>query len=899
VEIERLFDGALELPSAERAGWLEAATPDDALRREVASMLAAHARVTGILDRAPVAGRDAALEARLREALADRYTLEREIGRGGMAVVFLAHERKHDRGVVLKVLRPDVAVLCGVRRFLSEVQLAARLSHPHILGLIDSGEVDGLLYYVMPHVGGETLRARLRRDGPLAVNQARVLLDDVAGALAYAHDLGVVHRDLKPENILCVGGHAFLMDFGVAKLRPSAAGERITAFGQPVGTPGYMAPEQEAGRDDVDQRADVYAWGLLACELLTGRAIPTPDLPAVRPDVPVALGTLVRDALAPEPDERPADGRALRERMASLGAPAGGNGRRWPWLAGAALLTAAVALALGLADRDPPGAPIPTPIAVAALRNETGDPALEAWGRLGGDWLTQGLQESGLAPVVPWLAALEASQRYEAERAAGGSVDAVSVLHAETGAGSVVAGAYYLVGDSLRFQLEVTNASTGVLLAAPQLVSVPRDSASAALPLLRARLLGALAVMFDEEVSRLPGLTERPPTYEAYRAFQRGLELHNAQRYADAAAELREAHRLDTTFVVPLVYAALSHWNTGDYATVDSLVRRTRRPGVILSEYHERLVDHLAATLAGDGEAALRSIRRAVDLAPGSRATYNAALVANALNRPAEALAWLESLDPDRGAMRGWSSYWTQLAHALHLLGRHERELEAVRAARARHPDRRVGLVLEVRALAALGRQAEIDALVEAASVLPTDTYWSQGAALVVAGEELAAHGHGAAAPAYLEAAERWFANQLAADPDHVWHRYWLGCVLYDAGRWEDAAPYFQSLAEEAPTRVRLEMRGWWAMIAARAGDAAEAARRLGPAPAYDRGEHTVFRARIAAVAGDHRRAIDLLAEALGYGVGGWPWIHASALQDLRPMANDPRYRRLVSPRNN
>src|SRR5512147_1470649 len=207
-----LFEEASDRSGADRARWLdEHCSGDVDLREQVERLLRAHEQ-QGLLDRPPVPGDDDIAD-RLGRALGERYAITQLIGRGGSSVVFLAEERKHARRVVLKVLDPEVAIAWGPERFRREVQIAARLSHPHIVGLIDSGDADGLLYYVMPFMEGETLRARLDRRGALPYAEAMPLLRDVALALAHAHGAGVVHRDLKPANVLCAGDHAFLMDF--------------------------------------------------------------------------------------------------------------------------------------------------------------------------------------------------------------------------------------------------------------------------------------------------------------------------------------------------------------------------------------------------------------------------------------------------------------------------------------------------------------------------------------------------------------------------------------------------------------------------------------------------------------------------------------------------------------
>jgi serine/threonine-protein kinase len=307
------------------------------------------------------------LQDRLSEALAGRYRLFRELGRGGAAVIYLAEDLKHDRKVALKLLRPDLAASLGPDRFLREIKIAARLSHPHILPLHDSGEAQGFLYYVMPVVEGESLRERLA-DGPMPVQAVVAMLHDLFDALDHAHERGVVHRDIKPGNVMLMGRHALVTDFGVAKaLAVAAEGDQVDTAGLVLGTPAYMAPEQATADPGIDHRADIYAVGVLAYEMLTGRtpfhgaspqAVLTaqvtqaPDHVLVhRSDVPPELADLVMKCLEKDPADRwqTAD-EALRELDRLVVTPSGGMERvafgpfAAPWLAGRTGLTAAVAV---------------------------------------------------------------------------------------------------------------------------------------------------------------------------------------------------------------------------------------------------------------------------------------------------------------------------------------------------------------------------------------------------------------------------------------------------------------------------------------------------------------------------------------------------------------------------
>src|SRR6266852_6730603 len=282
----------------------------------------------------------------LRDALADRYAVERELGRGGMATVFLAEDLKHRRPVAIKVLHPELAAAVGADRFLREIEIAARLQHPHIVALHDSGETNGLLYFVMPYVAGESLRARLERESQLPIPDAIRITGDVAQALGYAHGLGVVHRDIKPENILLEDGHALVADFGIARAISAAGSERLTETGIALGTPAYMSPEQATEDGEVDGRSDVYALGCVVYEMLAGgppftgptaQAIlarhavdPVAPIRTVRDTVSAGVERAVLKALAKVPADRYARAAEFAQALAApnLEPKAEGRGRR-------------------------------------------------------------------------------------------------------------------------------------------------------------------------------------------------------------------------------------------------------------------------------------------------------------------------------------------------------------------------------------------------------------------------------------------------------------------------------------------------------------------------------------------------------------------------------------------
>ena len=311
---------------------------------------------------------------RVSSALSGAYRLKRELGRGGMATVYLAHDIRHDRDVAVKVLDPDLAAVVGSERFLAEIKTTARLQHPHILPLLESGEADGLLYYVMPLVQGQTLRARLERERQLPIDEALQIAREVADALQYAHERGVIHRDIKPENILLQGGHALVADFGIALAVQQAGGQRMTQTGLSLGTPQYMAPEQAMADKHVDARADVYALGAVTYEMLAGeppftgptaqvilaKAITEQPLPLtrLRDSVPPHVDTAVRHALAKVPADRPSSAKELASALQNpaftwgpppTSSPAAGSTRNASGLGRVALAGAAALAVIGIA----------------------------------------------------------------------------------------------------------------------------------------------------------------------------------------------------------------------------------------------------------------------------------------------------------------------------------------------------------------------------------------------------------------------------------------------------------------------------------------------------------------------------------------------------------------------
>ena len=425
-----------------------------------------------------------AVALKLSTALGNRYRVEREIGEGGMAVVYLAHDLRHDRRVALKVLRPELSAYLGAERFLREIRIAAQLNHPHIVALHDSGEADGLLFYVMPFVEGESLRQRLGRQGPLDVGEAVTLAAEVADGLSYAHGLGVVHRDIKPENILLAHGHAAIVDFGIARA-VAGTSPTITGTGMSPGTPIYMSPEQAAGDHALDHRTDIYSLGCMLYEMLTGgppyagatmqalvvqHAVdPVPSPRAARPDVPEALDAAIRRALAKAPADRfqtAAEFRAalgglatvpgarpMRPRGARLARP-----RRLALATAGVLAVAALAAVLIVRHRSPAPRSVPSRaplrVVVRPLEDRSGRLGLEAVRVT--EALTDRLQ------AVPALAVTAAAAVADLR---GASLDA---LRARFAPDRLVVGYLDEAGDSVRASVQIVDPVTATALASDQ-----------------------------------------------------------------------------------------------------------------------------------------------------------------------------------------------------------------------------------------------------------------------------------------------------------------------------------------------------------------------------------------------------------------------------------------------
>jgi TolB-like protein/tRNA A-37 threonylcarbamoyl transferase component Bud32 len=526
---------------------------------------------------------------RLKAAVADRYTIERELGEGGMAIVYLARDLKHDRAVALKVFRPELAAAMGAERFLREIQVTAKLSHPHILPLYDSGEAGGFLYYVMPFVAGETLADLVAREQQLPLDQAVRIAREVAEALAHAHSFGIIHRDIKPQNIMLSGGLAVVADFGIARAVSEAGSTKLTETGMAVGTPVYMSPEQASASAHVDARSDVYSLGCVLYEMIVGQppftgpsavAIlarhtmdPVPPPHTVRRSIPPVLEDVLLCALEKSPADRYHTAedfaKALRAvesgetpRLTGTGFQRARRGPVWRGRraavgAGLVVVVAVVAAVAALHPWRRAGGPVaggPDPHDVAVLYFEDASRS----GDLG--YVADGITE-GLIDALSRVAGLHVVSRNGVAPYRFGLVAPDSVARA-LGVGTIVAGSVEPLGDELRIQLRLIEGATGVDFARAS-VDVPAAQLLAARDSVVGEVARLLRQRLGEEV-QVRASREAAPSPEAWAQLLRAEHLRKRAEDLIAHGDLEAgfaAFRSADSVLVPLE-ARYGRWTT-------------------------------------------------------------------------------------------------------------------------------------------------------------------------------------------------------------------------------------------------------------------------------------------------------------------------------------------------
>ena len=843
-----------------------------------------------------------------------------------MATVYLAHDLKHDRDVALKVLRPVLVAVLGAERFLREISISARLDHPHILTLIDSGESAGFLWYVLPYIHGESLRETLTRERQLGVQEAVTITRQIAGALDYAHRQGVIHRDIKPENILLHEGEAMLADFGIALAVKEAGGNRLTETGLSLGTPQYMSPEQATGERQLDARSDVYSLAAVLYEMLAGepphtgataQAIiakllteqPT-GLRVVRDTVPVEIEAAVAKALSKTPADRFASAAQFAQAIAQHAAI---TARAVPWrrIVGGVLALVAVGIVVMKTAvplfRGRGAASDPNRVLVLAFTDESGPKGSPALGHMAQDYIIQVLTAAGFAEVVDPLTSVAVSQNVAAAGMLSGPGDLKAVA-TEAAAGTVVSGSYYTQGDSIFVQTRISDPRNSRLLGTVGPIGGRSDGASELVRRVGNAVVGALAPVLDKKLGAWdPGAS--PASLAAYEAYTDGLEAYLPANLDTAALFFERAIAIDPTFTRARLWAAQSHMLKGwyqwyqpgaEFVKAESLLAPLVRSREQLNRYERCRLDFVLAMGPRVNHVAMYDAARCmVQAAPGSDdAKREVAVIALRINRPAESKRLLEQLDRQHGLLKHWNGYWASLSGAYHMLGDYTGELEIVQQWLQQTPSDLELPVDRVRAVAALGRLDEVMALLGAMrSRRPGDWgYASQWAAM-----ELRAHRSRDAARRLLDEWITWYMSQPhAADSPAVLARpyaipYWdwhnsrvdLAENLYLAERWDDAQRLYQELAGRYPGNHRyLAQLG---CLAARRGDRQTALRISEQLRPYHDLNLEASRAGIAALLGDREQAVALLYQSFDEGMLYGPhssqyWIDFESLRDYPPF---------------
>jgi len=852
-----------------------------------------------------------------------------------MSRVFVADEAALARTVVIKVLAPELAASINAERFRREIRVVAALQHPHVVPVLSTGLADGLLYYTMPFIRGASLQARLAREGELPVAEVLRLVAEIADALEYAHHEGIVHRDIKPANILLSDVHALITDFGVARALTDATGASpVTSVGLAIGTPTYMAPEQALADPHVDHRVDIYALGVVAYEMLAGRppfiggsvqavlAAQVSETPRpvreLRPELPEALGDAVMRCLEKNPSDRWQTAGELLAHLASVstaapvtetGGAQGGRkaasrrSRSWghPFRianrrsltligAGALLASPAVWWRLHRTPSDPPR------VLVVAPRNSTGDSTLRLVGPMVAEWITQGLFQTGLVDAIDSRTMLSTPTEQASETS-------VRDFAARAGVKTLVVGSVYRDGDSLRFDMQLTDAATGRLRQSIEPVSAPVSHPTAALEPLRQRVTGALAVLFDNRLHNWAATASRPPTWLAYQEFLLGMRDFGGPDYETDIAHFERAVALDSSYWQARLWLGIAYANLRRYPVADSIFRsldaeRDLRP------YDRATLDYFQLGFVnGDWEGAYRGARRMSELAPSAgHALYAVGTTARITNRFEESIVALRRIDLERG----WGAAWALrvlnlIARSEHLLGRHTNELATARHLRRLDGAAGWARVPEIRALAALGRHADLDERLESAMALAaTAKSWepfSPGEMLIEAAHELRAHGDTSGTTLLLERGERWYRNLPAEERTQRTYRRTLARLLYAAGRWKDARELYAELYRADTTNM--EFLAGLARAAAHQGDTTTALASMErirtDVQPWRFGGARLLAGLVAASLGRSDEAITLVTLARSQGFAAQYLLHADP--DFGRLSNLAAFRELVRAR--
>jgi tetratricopeptide (TPR) repeat protein len=856
------------------------------------------------------------------------YRIVEQIGAGGMGVVYRAHDERLDRDVAIKVLPEEVAGDPDrLHRFEREAKAVAALSHPNILEIFDFDTEDDVTFAVTELLEGQSLRQHITRLVS-GWRSAVTICAAIADGLAAAHKREIIHRDLKPENVfLTIDDQVKILDFGLAKvLHPEApdglgsecpTGSIGTRAGSVMGTAGYMSPEQVRG-EPVDHRTDIFALGCLLHELLCGQRAfpgnsaaevtaailsrqPTP-LRQIGCEVPVDVQPIVDRCLMKSPAKRFQNASdlsfALRSLITSSGSgdptPAAVRRRAWRWVGAAAgiVIATVVGAVILLGDRTAE-APAetstdlnPNLVAAAAFENRTGKPELDNLGLVAADWLTNVLARIDAIDVVPIGLGVESRA---------GSTSPQEVADT-TGADIVVTGAYYLEGDSLRFQANLTDATRGSLLRSLEPSGGPVDQPMAAIEPMASEVAGAVASLFaswDTDFDQ----NLRPPGFEAYREYIAGMEFFFVDNQR-ALEHYRRATELDPDFVAPQLMTLSILRASARFSEARAIVDRLSDQRQRLNPFERFSLEYHIAKLDGDNQRAVLQMRRCEELAPRSALIkFGLAYNLRACARPREALEVISAIsDPGQWTGTGACSLpFTVLTDTQHVLGFHDGELESARQGVEACGNQVYFQRCRARALIGKGEINLAEEALDDGLKAPDARRMSLLLFLDIA-RELDAHGHPALA---LSVAERGVAHaqdHLSMDEASEWQRLWYVQLLTMLGRLDEALEIMLALNEEIPDDD--DVLGWLGIVAAEHRDNEAAERFSTMLRDLDHphllGWDSFYRAGIAAHLGRSDEAMGLLREAFSRGYEWNIGLHASL--ELKPLRNHPEVEAILCP---
>jgi tRNA A-37 threonylcarbamoyl transferase component Bud32/tetratricopeptide (TPR) repeat protein len=863
---------------------------------------------------------------RLSAALVGRYRVERELGAGGMATVYLADDLRHQRRVAIKVLRQDLAAALGAERFHREITIAAGLQHPHIVPLYDSGDADGLLFYVMPFVSGMSVREKLRKERELPINDAVRILRDVADALATAHDCGVVHRDLKPENVMISGRHALVTDFGVAKaVSESAGNQTLTSIGVTLGTPAYMSPEQATAYPTVDHRADIYAFGVMAYELLTGgppftgpsaqevlaaHVTAAPEAVSQRRSaIPPALALLVMRCLEKRPADRWQRTGELIVQLEAILAQEDGTGRhetrrlrlnagkrrRWALVA-AGLATSAVIVAVamyGLGSGNPRLDTNRVLVAPFAIQGSVPDAGTLAT-RLESS-IVEGLRRADLGTITDSRTAVAEASFGDTSTSALADIRVALRLARDVQAGLTIVGRILPMNDSVQVEAKLLDTRTGTEAIPIPVQIVGFGGEAFVVDGVTQRIMGAVAIHRDPTWGgAFPGASAI--TYGAYRSFKEGDQHFLRSEFQLAGNRYRQAYEMDTTFVFAAIHYGNRMYNSGNYAAVDSLGAALAPRRSTMSRFEIQYLNRMLAWNRGDMNAFYTSSRELARIAPRSILARNLAARAGLfVNRVTESYRELQAIDPSEYSFPGIQpGIFLDLTNAAHKLGDHEAELDWVRRWSV-HPQNERPLTTrqaEARALVGLGQLSKVSEIFQQLLTMrPDGNLRPSGAALDIL-RELRWHGHDTTAVRLSQDALKRTASTLTG----------VELVEYLVVGSDLAAA---AAAADSLLRVTPEDQNalyWTGAVAAVRGEidrAREIMRRLEQnVRRYDNGRTSLRLAQILALMSEKETAVQMLAKAFAEGSGnGFTGATFRAQYGLEPLRGFAPFEAFVKPK--